>query len=95
MPLQKIKKQKPFSIYKFFYLFLKIFHFIKCKVRKIKYAVEKDKRKMMDDEKREKNKKCKWWKNGRKNKYGITIGLPPDESFMFIVHEHDFPHDPS
>jgi hypothetical protein len=42
-------------------------------VRKIKYAVEKDKRKMMVDAVREK-KKCKWWKKGGKicDKYWFT-----------------------
>jgi hypothetical protein len=61
-------------------------------VRKIKYAVEKDKRKMMVDAVREKKNA-----NGgrRVEKYVINTGLPPGESFTFIVHEHDFAHDPS
>jgi hypothetical protein len=35
-------------------------------VRKIKYAVEKDKTKTMGDEVRERNKKYKWWKKDEK-----------------------------
>jgi hypothetical protein len=50
----KDKKAKAlFPFFKFFYFF-EDFHFIKCKVRKIKYVVEMDKRKMMDNEVREK-----------------------------------------
>jgi hypothetical protein len=35
--------------------------------------------------------KCKWWKKGGKEN-GITIGLPPGESFTFIVCEQDCLH---
>jgi hypothetical protein len=35
--------------------------------------------------------KCKWWKKGGKEN-GITTGLPPDESFTFIVHEQHCIH---
>jgi hypothetical protein len=62
-------------------------------VRKIKYAVEKDKRKMMVDAVREKIRNANVGR--RVEKYVINTGLPPGESFTFIVHEHDFPHDPS
>jgi hypothetical protein len=64
-------------------------------VRRIKYTVEKDERKMMDDEVREKNKKIQMVEKEQKNKYGITSSLLPDKRFTFIVHEHDFPNDPS
>jgi hypothetical protein len=47
---------------------------MKCKVRKIKYAVEKDKKWWMMRRER-KIKKCKWWKKGGKNKYEITTGF--------------------
>jgi hypothetical protein len=35
--------------------------------------------------------KCKWWKKGEKEN-GITTGLPPGESFTFIVREQDYLH---
>jgi hypothetical protein len=69
MPLQKIKKAKAVFIFPFtnsliyFWIF---FHLIKYIVRKIKYAVEKDKTKTMGDEVRERNKKYKWWKKDEK-----------------------------
>jgi hypothetical protein len=57
-----------------------------AKMSKNKYAVEKEKR--------------KWWiwgerensnaNSGKEN--GITSGLPPSESFTFIVCEQDYLH---
>jgi hypothetical protein len=54
-----------------------------------KYAVEKEKRKWWIWGERE--FKYKWWKNGGKEN-GITTGLPPGESFTFIVCEQDCLH---
>jgi hypothetical protein len=53
-------------------------------VSKNKYAMEKGEKKMVDLGVREKiqMQMVKGWK-----KNGITIGLPPDESFIFIVCE--------
>jgi hypothetical protein len=56
---------------------LNIFILSNAKVSKNKYAMEKEKR--------------KWWKKGGKEN-GITIDLPPSESFTFIVREQDCLH---
>jgi hypothetical protein len=47
-PLDALPKENKAKVH-FFFFFFNFFHFIKCKVRKIKYEVEKDKRKMMDE----------------------------------------------
>jgi hypothetical protein len=79
----------PFS--NLFYLFLSLFLILSnAKVRKNKYVVEKEKGKWWIWG-RERKFKCKWWKKGGKEN-GITIGLPPGERFMFIVHEQDYLH---
>jgi hypothetical protein len=93
--LQKFEKgergcEKFFPLFPFsnlFYLFLILSN---AKVSKNRYAVEKEKRKWWIWG-WERKFKCKWWKNGGKEN-GITAGLPPDESFTFIVHEQDCLH---
>jgi hypothetical protein len=89
------KKAKAFFLFPFWNSFISffIFSFYEMQGEKIKYAVKKDKRKMMGDEVREKNQNAN---GGRKaEKYGITTSLPPNESFTFIIYVHDFPHGPS
>jgi hypothetical protein len=54
-----VQKAKALSLFPFsnsFIYLYEIFHFIKFKLRKTKYVVEKGENKMMDDEVREKNK---------------------------------------
>jgi hypothetical protein len=41
--------------------------FEKCKRLKIKYAVEKEKNKMVEFWRGRKSKKCKWWKKVEKS----------------------------
>jgi hypothetical protein len=57
MPVQKSKNQKHFSFFSFLnsFNYFENFHFIKCKVRKTKYAVGKGENKLMNDEVIERN----------------------------------------
>jgi hypothetical protein len=82
--------EKLFPLFPFsnlFYLFLILSN---AKVSKNKYAVKKEKRKWWIWG-RGRKFKCKWWKRGEKEN-GITTGLPPGESFTFIVRGQDCLH---
>jgi hypothetical protein len=85
--------EKLFSLFSFsnlFYLFLNFLILSNANVSK-KICSGKGEKKMVDLGVREKKFICKWWKKGGKGN-GITIGLPPSESFLFIISEQDCLH---
>jgi hypothetical protein len=84
--------EKLFPLFPFsnlFYLFF-IFCFIKCKGEQKQIYSGKGEKKMVDLGVRKKFK-CNWWKKVGKES-GITTGLPPGESFTFIVREQHCLH---
>jgi hypothetical protein len=86
-----VKSCFPFFLFSnLFYLFFNFSDFIKCKGEQKQICSGKGENKMVDLGLREKFK-CKWWKKGEKEN-GITTGLPPGESFTFIVREQDYLH---
>jgi hypothetical protein len=80
----KWKVVSPFSFFKFLLFIFEFFLILSnAKVSKNKYAVETEKRKWWIWG-WEKKSKYKWWKKGGKVNR-IATGLPPGESFTFLV----------
>jgi hypothetical protein len=87
----ELKSSFPFFLFQISYLLLNFLIILSnAKVSKNKYAVEKEKREWWISG-WEKEFKCKLWKKAGKEN-GITTGLPPGESFTFIVREQDCLH---
>jgi hypothetical protein len=86
----KWKVVSPFSFSKSLLFIFQFFYFIKCKGEQKQICSGKGEKKMVDLRVREKIQ-IQMVEEGWK-KIGITIGLPPGESFTFIVSEQDRLH---
>jgi hypothetical protein len=74
----------PFFLFQISFIYFSFFYFIKYKGEQKQICSGKGE-KMVDLGAREKIPMQMVEEGGKEN--GITIGLPPGESFMFIVHE--------
>jgi hypothetical protein len=85
-----VKSCFPFFLFQISFIYFSIFYFTKCKGEQKQICSGKGEKKMVDLGVREKIQ-IQMVEEGWK-KIGITIGLPPGESFTFIVSEQDRLH---